>query len=97
MFSIDFTDTASDDLLWFREREQRIITDTIEVQLTHQPNVQRRNRKRLRPNQVAEWELRIQEYRVFYNVNAVTETVEVQAVVLKIGSKLMAQGREFQL
>jgi len=55
MFNIDVTDSASDDLEWFQKHDQMIITDQIELQLTHQPNVETRNRKRLRPNQVAEW------------------------------------------
>jgi hypothetical protein len=56
MFKIDVTDSASDDLEWFRKHEQASITDQIELQLTLKPNVETRNRKRLRPNQVAEWE-----------------------------------------
>jgi mRNA-degrading endonuclease RelE of RelBE toxin-antitoxin system len=97
MFQIEFTDSASDDVAWFRKREQTLITDRIEEQLTHQPNVETRIRKRLRPNQIAEWELRVADYRVFYNVDVNAQTVEITAVVWKIGSRLLARGEEFQL
>jgi len=46
------------------------VLDQIEVQLTYRPDVETRNRKRLRPNPLAPWELRIGEIRVFYDVNA---------------------------
>lgn len=62
MFRIAFTHSALDDIQWFRKHEQKIIFDKSEEQLTHQPNVETRNRKQLRPNQVAEWELRIGKY-----------------------------------
>jgi len=97
MFNIDVTDSASDDLEWFRKHEQTTIADQIELQLTHQPNVEARNRKRLRPNQVAEWELRIDNFRVFYNVDENARVVEVKAIMLKVGSKLVARGKEIQL
>ena len=62
MFHIAFTPSALDDIGWFRKRERMIIFDMTEEQLTHQPNVETRNRKKLRPNQIAEWELRIGKY-----------------------------------
>jgi mRNA-degrading endonuclease RelE of RelBE toxin-antitoxin system len=97
MFRIDFTDSASDDVAWFRKREQAIITERVAQQLTHQPHVPTRNRKRLRPNQVAEWELRVEDYRVFYNVDVVARRVIIEAVAWKMGSKLVARGEEFSL
>ncbi|MCA1991360.1 MAG: hypothetical protein LDL41_04825 [Coleofasciculus sp. S288] len=38
------------------------------MQLRYEPTVETRNRKRTRPNSIAAWELRIAEFRVFYNV-----------------------------
>jgi len=38
------------------------------VKLTHQPTVATRNRKRLRPNPLAPWELRIGALPVYYEV-----------------------------
>jgi len=97
MFGIAFTLSALEDIGWFRKREQTIIFNQTEEQLTHQPHVETRNRKRLRPNQVAEWELRIDKYRVFYDVDAAANAVEVKMVGYKAGNKLFVQGKEYKL
>lgn len=97
MFRIAFTSSALDDTQWFRKREQKVILDNTEEQLTYQPNVETRNRKKLRPNQVAEWELRIGQYRVFYDVEADMNTVEVNTVGYKEGNRLFVRGKEYEL
>jgi|SRR5882724_3330013 len=97
MFPIAFTPSALDDIQWYRKHEQKIIFDKIEEQLTYQPNVETRNRKQLRPNQVAEWELRIGKYRVFYDVDTDRNAVEVKMVGFKEGNKLFIRGKEYEL
>ena len=42
--------------------------EVIERQLLHEPLVETRNRKPLRPNPVAPWELRIGSLQAFYEV-----------------------------
>src|SRR5438552_993905 len=66
--TIKFTEDAELDLEFFRVFDRRIITEGIRTQLTYEPLVETRNRKRLRENPLAPWELRIQKYRVFYGV-----------------------------
>jgi mRNA-degrading endonuclease RelE of RelBE toxin-antitoxin system len=51
----------------------------------------------LRPNQLAEWELRIGEFRVFYDVEVATNHVKIQAVGYKHGNRLMIHGQEYVL
>jgi len=51
-----------------------------------------RNRKRLRPNDVAEWELRVDKFRIFYNADRETLIVSIQAVGFKIGNLLFVRG-----
>jgi mRNA-degrading endonuclease RelE of RelBE toxin-antitoxin system len=97
MFPIVFSDSALEDIASFRKREQAIIFDRIEEQLTHEPNIETRNRKKLRPNQVAEWELRIDTQRVFYDVDPKARLVEVKLVGRKRGNKLLVRGKEFKL
>jgi len=65
-------------------RQQTIILDEVEVQLLHQPTVETRNRKPMRPNPLAPWELRIGDLRVYYDVE--TEP-EAKVIVLAIGIK----------
>lgn len=62
MFRIEFTPEAIEDLCHFRKRDQTRIIEEIENQLTHQPTQETRNRKKLRPNRVAEWELRVDKF-----------------------------------
>ena len=50
---IIFEPDAVEHLEGFSARAQSIVLDQIEVQLTYQPDVETRNRKRLRPNPLA--------------------------------------------
>ena len=56
-----------------------------------------RNRKRLRPNETAEWELRIGRFRVFYDVDEVVLVVAIEAIAEKRGDLLFFQGEEQDL
>jgi len=97
MYGIEFTPEANEDLKLFRKFEQQQILDEIERQLTYEPNVETRNRKEMRPNDVAGWELRIGKFRVFYNVDEETYTVSVEAVGFKVGSILFIRGERREL
>ena len=97
MFEIDFTSDAVDDLKAFRKSEQQTIFGQINDQLSHQPGVDTRNRKKLRPNDVAEYELRIGPFRVFYDVDEEANRVKVEAVGYKKGSRLFIRGKEYAL
>ncbi len=97
MYRIVFTDEARDDLKRYRKHEQAPILDETEKQLLHQPEHQTRNRKRLRPNQVAEWELRAGSMRVFYDVDEAEKKVQVRAIGHKAGNTLVLHGKRFDL
>jgi len=97
MFQLDFTPEAVDDLRAFRVYDRARIIATIEAELPHQPTDETRNRKRLRPNQLSEWVLRVADYRVFYDANAQAEVVTIRAVGVKQGSKLFVHGQEYEL
>jgi len=94
MYEIEFTREALEDLRLFRKFEQKQIIESIESQLKHKPKVETRNRKRLRPNDVAEWELRLGKYRVFYSVHDEVMIVSIEAIGFKIGSMLFMRGEE---
>jgi len=97
MFTIDLSDEAFEELRQFRKRDSTIILDEIERQLTYQPNVETRNRKPLRAHPLGEWELRVDKFRVFYDIDTENETVLVKAVGVKMGNKLFLRGKEFPL
>lgn len=50
----------------------------------YQPTVETRNRKLMRPNPLAPWELRIGQLRVYYDVEEEPEPV---VVILAVGVK----------
>ena len=97
MFEIEFTPEAEQDLKWFRKNEQNIILDSIEAQLRYEPTVETRNQKQLRPNQTAEWELRVGKFRVFYDVDDQMHIVSIEGIGLKIGSNVFFRGKEREL
>src|SRR5262245_1242285 len=97
MYKIEFSSDAKRHLRQSQARDQRIILDAIEGQLSNQPTVPTRNRKQLRPNSLAEWELRVQEFRVFYNVEEEQITVAVVAIAVKEGNKFLIEGKEYKL
>jgi hypothetical protein len=64
-------------------RQQATVLDAVDRQLMHQPTVETRNRKPMRPNPLALWELRIGMLRVYYDVDELAAFVYVRAVGLK--------------
>lgn len=65
-------------------RQQSLVFDTIEKQLSYQPTAETRNRKPMRPNPLAPWELRIGNIRVYYDIATSPEhVVYIRAVGIK--------------
>jgi mRNA-degrading endonuclease RelE of RelBE toxin-antitoxin system len=71
--------------LRFLTARQRVTAlDGVDEQLTYQPTVETRNRKPMRPNPLAPWELRIGNLRVYYDVEEEPESVvHIRAVGIK--------------
>jgi mRNA-degrading endonuclease RelE of RelBE toxin-antitoxin system len=97
MFEIRFSEDAERHLKAFPARHRRTLIQAIEEQLTYQPTVSTRNRKQLRANPLATWELRVQEFRVLYNVDEDIVTVIVVAIAVKDGNKFLIEGEEYPL
>jgi len=97
MFRIELTPEAVEDLRLLRKFDQQQIIDAIERQLSDQAAQETRHRKRLRPNQLAEWELRVGDFRIFYDIDQDNEVVKIEAVGYKQGSKLFVHGQEYHL
>jgi mRNA-degrading endonuclease RelE of RelBE toxin-antitoxin system len=97
MFNIAWTASALHDLRFFEKREQRIIADGIDEQLLHEPLTKTRNRKPLRPNSLAKWEVRLGDFRVLYDASEETGVVEIKGVGWKVHNKLYFRGEERSL
>ena len=69
-----------------------------ERKLTHQPTVPTRNRKRLRDNTLANWELRIGDIRVYFDVEEAPEpVVTICAVGVKARDRVLIGGEGVDL
>ena len=97
-FTIDVSPDAQEQLDEFTARDRRKLLDAIDVQLRHQPLVRTRNRKPLDPNDLATWELRVGELRVFYDVETEPQPIVwIRAIGRKIRSRLYLGGKEIEL
>jgi mRNA-degrading endonuclease RelE of RelBE toxin-antitoxin system len=92
---IEFTVEALEDLRAFRRFDQEQVMAGIEAHLVHQATEP--SRKRLRPNRLSEWELRVGDFRVFYNVGDDGAVVRIEAIGQKRGNKLWLHGEEYEL
>ena len=96
-FEIRFSPLARKHVKALRKRDQQIVLDAIEVQLRHQPHQQTKKRKPLEENPLAPWELRIGDFRVFYDVDREGGLVVIVAVGKKIHNVLWIGGEEVNL
>jgi mRNA-degrading endonuclease RelE of RelBE toxin-antitoxin system len=86
VFAVRFAEGVEEDLRKIRIFYRNQILDAIEEQLTNEPDISTRNRKRLEDlippwQSVAPiWELRVGEYRAFYDVSPAESVVYVRAV-----------------
>src|ERR1051325_4830587 len=97
MFQIAFTPEALNDLEVIKNFDAARIIGEIEGQLAGEPDKPTRNRKRLRPNKLAEWELRVGDFRVFYDVVSAEQAVRIVAIGHKVGNELFIHGERFTL
>ncbi len=95
VYEIGLAGTARSHLREFSGRDRALILAAIETHLSNEPLLETRNRKRLRPNPIAPWELRVGDIRVFYDVEPVVVTV--LAIGVKRGSTLYIEGEKVHL
>lgn len=85
-YSVELTALALSNLKAIRAYDRRKIVAEIDQQLPHQPAVETRNRKKLDSlvpdfeHRPPVWELRVGDYRVFYDIDDESETVTVRTV-----------------
>jgi mRNA-degrading endonuclease RelE of RelBE toxin-antitoxin system len=92
-FRITITEDAERQLRSLPARDQRILEAAILSRLEHQPTTPTNAIKRLRPNPLAEFELRAGDLRALYNVEG--DEVVILIVGRKVGNKLIVEGEEF--
>ena len=89
-YRIEYSPEVENHLCSLTTRLQAIVLDTIEKKLTYQPTIETKNRKPLRPNLLALWELRIGNLRVYYDVEEEPEPiVRIRAVGMKLRNQVL--------
>ena len=83
-YLIEYSPEAEDHLYLLTARQQRIVVDAVDRQLLDQPALETKNRKPMRPNPIAPWELRIGDLRVYYEVE---EQLQPKVIILAVGTK----------
>jgi mRNA-degrading endonuclease RelE of RelBE toxin-antitoxin system len=97
-YQIDYSPEAEGHLRALTARQRVIVFDTIDEQLAHQPAVETRNRKPMRPNPLAPWELRIDDLRVYYDIKEDPEQrVTIVAIGRKDHNRILIGGEEVEL
>ena len=99
-FAIEFAPEVIDHLKAIPRQQHGLLRAAIHEQLSFTPLVQTRNRKPLEPPGIyaAAWELRCgarNRFRVFYVVDELAGRVEVLAIGIKVGSRLIIGEEEF--
>ena len=92
-YEITITEDAEAQLNSLPARERRTLETAISKRLRDQPTTPTKSIKRLRPNPLAEFELRVNDLRVLYNVEE--QEVVLLVVGRKVGNKLIVEGQEF--
>jgi mRNA-degrading endonuclease RelE of RelBE toxin-antitoxin system len=97
-YRIEYSPGTEEHFRLLPARQRPIVFDAVAEQLVHQPNVETRNRKPMRPNPVAPWELRVENLRVYYDIAEEPEqVVTILAIGVKDRNRVLIGGQEFQL
>ena len=83
-YRIEYSPETEEHFQYLSKRQQGIVLDAVERQLQFQPDIETRNRKPMRPNPLAPWELRIGTLRVYYDFEDSPERVVfIRAIGIK--------------
>jgi mRNA-degrading endonuclease RelE of RelBE toxin-antitoxin system len=98
-FRLSFAPEAIEHLDFVESKHHGLLRRSIKEQLTYTPNKETRNRKPLNEPAPFEatWELRCgpnNRFRIFYDVDSVSLTVEILAIGVKDRSRLLIGGEE---
>jgi mRNA-degrading endonuclease RelE of RelBE toxin-antitoxin system len=97
-YRIEYSAQAVNHLRLLPARQRALVIGAVDEQLTHQPSVETRNRKRMRPNPVAPWELRVGQLRAYYDIVETPEpTVFIRAIGVKKRNQVVIGGEVMDL
>jgi len=95
-WSVQLKESVIEDLRWFGRKDGRTLLTEAVQRLSADPVTESRNMKTLRPNPVAQRELRLLgKFRVLFDVDEKTEEVTIVLVGEQRGDSMLVQGEEF--
>jgi mRNA-degrading endonuclease RelE of RelBE toxin-antitoxin system len=97
-YRIEYSPETEGHLRALTAAQRSLILAAVEQQLSHQPTLETRNRKPMRPNLLATWGLRVRSLRVYYVVEEEPEqAVSIRAVGVKIRNRVRIGDEEVDL
>jgi mRNA-degrading endonuclease RelE of RelBE toxin-antitoxin system len=97
-YRVEYSPDAENHLRSLTARQRSIVLDAVDEQLMHEPTAETKNRKPMRPNPIAPWELRIDPLRVYYDVQTDPErVVKIRAVGIKERNQVRIGGEVIEL
>ncbi len=101
-YGISYDQAIKKHLRTIEAKYHALIRAAIERQLQHEPDKETRNRKPLRQPAPFEatWEIRFGPancFRVLYGIDAERREVQIQAIAVKEGNRLLVGGKEVEL
>jgi mRNA-degrading endonuclease RelE of RelBE toxin-antitoxin system len=97
-YKIRFSATAVEHLRLLTVQQRSTILREVEMRLSHEPDLETRNRELMRGDDLAVWELRIGNLRVYDDVqNEPDSVVTIRAVGIKDREIVRIAGKEFKL
>jgi len=96
-FLIEYSPDVADHLRSLTARQRSTLFDSIKKRLEYEPTVETRNRKPMRPNPMAPWELRVGNLRVYYDVDEEDRKVLILAVGIKVRNRVRIGRQEIEL
>jgi len=96
-YRIEYSPDAITHLAVLTARQRATVVDAVDRQLAQEPLTETRNRKPMRANPVAPWELRVGVLRVYYDVSVDQGLVSVVAVGVKRRDRVVIGRVEIKL
>ncbi|GAH47996.1 unnamed protein product, partial [marine sediment metagenome] len=97
-YRIEYSPNSENHLRKLTTNQQVIILDTIDKQLSFQPDIKTRNRKPMRTNPLAPWELRIGKFRVYYDFEKIPKPIVcIRAIGIKERNIVQIGNKEIKL
>jgi mRNA-degrading endonuclease RelE of RelBE toxin-antitoxin system len=96
-FEIEYSPDALVHLQSLRKFDRVKVIDAIDQKLRSEPTAPSRHRKQMRSNLLFTWELRVGNFRAYYDVDAERRTVLIRAIGIKARDRVTIGGEEVDL